>query len=381
MQKRWNWMRRMTASESIPCNRRSDRPTSVMQRILATQDASDGRTRMAGSRDKTTIMEIAEKAGVSIATVSRILNRKDNVREETRRKVLDAMLALDYRVDLSDGIDSSSSTVILMSVPELRNPIYSAIFDGAQAAALRQGYHVLTHQVSDLNPTYEEYESLLKNCPAAGLLLLNSVSDTTLAEKLNERCPIVMCSEYCENVDVSYVSIEDRLAGKAATDYLISIGRKRIAMLNSAIGHKYARHREEGYRNALKQAGLSADPSWVVHLSDVNFDLALSAATHMLMSHHRPDAFFAVSDVYAAAVIKACRKMGLSVPQDISVVGFDNTDITQMTDPTITTVSQPGYQLGYQACDMLIAKVRNPGMPNRQILLETELIVRGSTNS
>lgn len=336
---------------------------------------------MAGSREKTTIMEIADKAGVSIATVSRILNRKDNVREETRRKVLDAMEALDYRVDLTGGIDSAGSSIIVMSVPELYNPIYSAIYDGAQASARRQGFQVLTHQVTDVNPDFSEYESLLRNCPAAGLLLLNSVNDTSLVERLSERCPLVMCSEYLENMDVSYVGIEDRLAGKAATDYLVSIGRRKIALLNSSLGHKYARHREEGYLNALKQAGLENDPSWVIHLSDVNFDLALSAATHVLMSVNRPDAFFAVSDVYAAAVIKACRKVGLSVPQDVSVIGFDNTDITQMTDPTLTTVSQPGYQLGYQASDMLIEKIRRPLTPNRRILLDTELIVRGSTNA
>jgi DNA-binding LacI/PurR family transcriptional regulator len=207
------------------------------------------------------------------------------------------------------------------------------------------------------------------------------VSDIGLLEKLNMRCPLVMCSEFCEGCDVSYVSIDDYSAGKNATDYLISIGQKKIALMNSTLENKYARHREEGYLTSLRNAGIEINENWITHVSDVSFNLALTAATHILNSNNRPDAFFAASDIFAAAIIKAAKKMGLSVPQDISVVGFDNTDISIIADPAITTISQPSFQMGYQACDLLLSKMSNPGTPNKQILLDTELIVRGSTMS
>lgn len=333
------------------------------------------------AHNKITIEDIAEKAGVSIATVSRILNNKDNVRKETRQRVMDAMSNLGYHPDFSNGLVNSDSNLILMIVPELSNPIFSTIADGVQSSAMRHGYHLLVHQTRTINNTIDYYESLLKKNSVAGLILLNSVSDVGLLEKLNMRCPLVMCSEFCEGCDVSYVSIDDYAAGKNATDYLLSIGQKKIAFMNSTLENKYARHREAGYIASLKNAGIEVNEDWIMHLSDVNFNLALTAATHMLNSENRPDAFFAASDIYAAAIIKACKKMGLSVPQDISVVGFDNTDISIIADPAITTISQPSFEMGYQACDLLLSKMSNPGSPNKQILLDTELIVRGSTMS
>lgn len=332
------------------------------------------------NQSKTTIMDIANEAGVSIATVSRILNRKENVKTETRQKVLDAMKALDYQPEFSDGLMSADSNVILMSVPELSNPIFSAIINGAQKSAIRQGYHLFVHQAKSLYKSIGDYESLLKY-PVAGLILLSSVPEARLLETLNLRCPLVMCSEYYEGSDVSFVSINDHSAGKSATDHLIAIGRKRIALINSSLQNKYARHREAGYIEALKAAGIEINNEWIVHLSDVSFDLALSAVSHILSTGNRPDAFFAISDIYAAAVIKACKKNGLSVPQDVSVIGFDNIDLSVMTDPAITTVNQPSFQMGYQACDLLLEKIANRNLPNKQIFLETELIVRGSTTA
>jgi Transcriptional regulators len=335
---------------------------------------------MIANQNKTTITDIANEAGVSIATVSRILNQKDNVKLETRQKVLDAMKALDYQPDFPNALVSTDSNTILMSVPELSNPIFSTIINGAQKSANRQGYHLLVHQARSLYKSIDDYQSLLKY-PVAGLILLSSVPEAKLLESLNLRCPLVMCSEYYEGFDVSYVSINDYTAGKSATDYLIAIGRKRISLINSSLQNKYARHREAGYIAALESAGIEINNEWIVHLSDISFDLALSSASHILSTENRPDAFFAVSDIYAAAIIKACKKNGLRVPQDVSVIGFDNIDISMMTDPAITTVSQPSYQMGYQACDLLFEKIANRNLPNKQILLETELIVRGSTTA
>lgn len=329
--------------------------------------------------NKITIEEIAKKAGVSIATVSRILNHKDKVKEETRQKVLDAMKSLDYHPDFSNGISSSDSKLILMSVPEFSNPFNSSIIDGVQASAFRQGYHLMLHQTKNIYKSIDDYESLLGNNPIAGFILLNYVTETELLEKLSFRCPVVMCSEYCEGYDISFVSIDDFAAAKTATDYLLSIGRRKIALMNSSLQNKYARHRESGYIASLQNASIDVNEAWITHLSDISFEMALSSAVHILSTENRPDSFFAVSDIYAAAIIKACKKLGLYVPQDVAIVGFDNTDISMMTDPSITTVNQPSFQMGYQACDLLIDKINNPNLPNKQILLDTELIVRGST--
>lgn len=330
-------------------------------------------------QNKVTVQEIANEAGVSIATVSRILNHKDNIKEETRKKVYNAMKKMDFRPDLSNGITNFESKLILMSVSEFSNPFISNIIKGAQASALRRGYHLLLYQSDNIYNSIGDYESLLKNNPIAGFILLSNLIDTKLLERLSFHYPVVMCSEYCEGCDISYVSINDFTAAKSSTDYLISIGRKKIALMNSSMEHKYAHQRESGYIASLRNASIDVNESWIIHLSSVNFDIALSSAEDLLSSENRPDAFFAVSDIFAASIIKACNKLRLSVPKDVAVIGFDNIDISRMTAPTITTVNQPSFQMGFQACDLLIDKINNPGMQNKQILLDTELIVRGST--
>ena len=333
---------------------------------------------MAG-RNKITIEKIAMEAGVSIATVSRLLSGKDSVKKETRQKILDTMKALDYSPDTSNGITKPEGKLILMSFPELSNPVFSPIIDGAQTSANRHGYHLLIHQSRTIYKSITDYETLVTNNSVSGMILLSNIAEAEKLESFNLRCPIVMCSEFCEGCDISYVSIDDHAAAKNATDYLLAMGRKKIVLMNSSLNNKYARHRESGYVASLQGAGIEVNEEWIVHLSDINFDLAMSSAIHILNSDNRPDAFFAVSDIYAAAIIKACKRLGLSVPQDVSVVGFDNTDITLMTDPAITTVSQPGFQLGYQACDLLVERINNRNLPGKRILLGTELIVRGST--
>ncbi|MDD4796400.1 MAG: LacI family DNA-binding transcriptional regulator [Eubacteriales bacterium] len=325
-----------------------------------------------------TIDEIAREAGVSIATVSRIINRKGNTREETRQKVLAAMERLGYSFSPQNLLCDAQSNTILVCVPDFRNPFNGVIIDGIQSAAVRRGYHVLVMQAGDVYTTFDDYQMLLKNNAIAGLLLMHQTSPQ-IVEELSLRCPVVMCSEICDGSAVSYVSIDNYASARTATNYLLSINRRRMAMINSSLTYHYARQREQGFLDTLAQAGLRCPREFLVHLSDISFEQALASATHMLSGKERPDAFFAVSDVFAAAAVKAAKRHNLQVPQDVAVIGFDNIDISLMTDPAITTIQQPTYQMGSQACSLLLDKIGNPALPAQQILLETELIVRAST--
>lgn len=328
---------------------------------------------------KITIEEIARQADVSIATVSRIINNKGPVADKTRQKVLDVMSKLNFHFQTNSALSDSESNVILMCIPEFKNPFYGTIVDGAQKAAQSHGYYILLMQSRNFHTDFADYERLLKGYPIAGMLLLSPVPSAKLIENLNFRCPIVMCSEYYEDSAVSFTSIDDKAAAKKAVQYLASIGCKKIAMLNSDLGYRWARHRERGFKEALKEAGLPVREDWIIHLPAVSFSLAIPNATYLLNQNDRPDGVFAVSDVYAAAAIKAASLAGLDVPKDISVVGFDNIDIALMSDPSITTIRQPSYDIGYQACEILVEKIEKPNMPPRQIILETDLIIRGST--
>jgi DNA-binding LacI/PurR family transcriptional regulator len=192
-------------------------------------------------------------------------------------------------------------------------------------------------------------------------------------------CPIVRCNEYCEVNGISFVCIDEFAAARKATDYLISCGYKKIALLNCSLHFPFVRQRETGYLEALSNAGLEKKAEWIAHISSINYALAYSSAMDILTQNDRPDAFFAVSDVYAIAVIHAVKRLKLRVPEDVSVIGFDNIEISSMVDPTITTIEQPDEQIGYQGCELLIEKINNPQIPSKRIFLDTELIVREST--
>lgn len=330
-------------------------------------------------KNKVTIEEIAEKANVSVATVSRIINNKSNVRPDTRRRVMEVMEELHFSPKPCSPLSDANSRTILMCVPDFDNPFNSTVIDGIQKAARSEGYTVMLMQ--DLNHCFGriDYESILKSNSIAGIIIFCSIPNSKFLEELSFRCPVVICSEYAETPSVSHVGIDDKKAARTAMNYLISTGCRKIGLMNCNMKFKYAQHREKGYYQALENAGLSANPDWIVHISTISYQLAYSNALHVLSLPNRPDSIFACSDVFALAIVNAAKKLNLKVPDDISVVGFDNVYLSTMADPPITTIEQPSYQLGLQACELLLEKIKFPNASSKQIILDTELIVRKST--
>lgn len=329
-------------------------------------------------RKKITISQIAETAQVSIATVSRLLNNTGYVKPETKKKIFSAMEQLGFQPDNTDSFESTRS--ILVCFPDFRNPFNNDIISGIQSAAAARNYRPFYYEATDLNAELSNYEIILKRHHFSGIILVHNVVDLNLLENLRRRYPVVMCSEHCDHPAVSFVSIDDNIAAQNAINHLITIGRTKIAFINSMLIHNYAKHREKGVLAALKHAGLSLNLDWIAHISDIDFEMAVSAAISMLSMPDRPNAFFCVSDVYAAAVVKAAMSLGLNVPEDVAVVGFDNTNLAIMTVPSLTTVNQPSFQIGQQSCDILINQIENPETTVKHVILNTDLIVRGSTN-
>lgn len=327
---------------------------------------------------KPTITQVANMAGVSVATVSRVINHKGIVKEETLQKVIDVMQQLGVEFDQYPEKPETTTGLIVINLPSIENPFYSEIIKGAESAARRYGYMLLINQQHINGHEYERLIELIRNVKVSGLITLNHIP-TELVQSLDAEVPLVQCCEYDEDSDVSYVSIDDLAATRTVMDYILSTGRRRVAFMTGPLRYKYSRHRKQGYIQALRSAGIEPLNNWIIQLPEINFDIALSAATQLLKSPNPPDAFFAVSDVFAAAIIKAARRAGLKVPQDLIVVGFDNVNISVTSHPSITTVNQPKFQLGYMAVELLVERMQNQSAPQHHILLNTELIIREST--
>ena len=325
-----------------------------------------------------TYRDIARKTGLSVSTISRVITGSARVSGEASRRVFDFLEKNRYDAALLRSKKAQAGGVIIFNVPSMDNPFYSQVCSGARAAALNYGYHMLIHEEHINNNTIDSLAALIKRVRAAGLLIANAVPEMLL-KKLAAAVPLVQCCEYDEKLPLPYVSIDDIGAAKTVMDYLFARGKKRIALVNGPIRYKYARHRLQGYQEALETAGIPPDPNLVLQLPEISYDMAVSEAVRFFRQGLRADAFFCACDVYAAAVIKAGKRFDLRVPGDFSVVGFDNLEIAAITYPALTTVNQPKYQLGLSGCELLVERLSNPLAPVRSILLETELIVRESS--
>lgn len=328
-------------------------------------------------KSKATLTQIAEKSGVSIATVSRIINDTGRVSPATRNKVLTAMRELEYDSALNHPFPAYQTILVL--VPDFVNPFYANIIDGIQQTAHNNNFEVFLMPTKDSYPNTAYLINMIKKEGFSGVLWLCSVPPTELLSVIEHHCPIVMCCEYPENHPCSYVSIDDVTAAYRAVNYLISTGCKKIGFVNCSLKYKYAQHRRAGYLQALKQAELAYNPEWYVSIPSIDYTLAYSAMLQTLNADPVPDAFFTCSDVFAAATINAAQSLGIHVPEQLSVIGFDNIETSRMTLPPITTIAQPGFQMGQQACSILVEKIQNPNTTERHILLNTELVIRDST--
>lgn len=329
------------------------------------------------SKSKPTIHDVAKAAGVSIATVSRAMNHIETVKPKTLQKVKEAIIEVGY-LNEADLINVEHSNIILVLLPEISNLFYSKIIEGIHSAAKIGGYEELLRQIGSSDYPLERIEKLVRLTKAAGIIFLGPVSDPDTLSAISTTTPIVQCCEYNELSNQSYVSVDDYAATKNIINYMITKGYRKIALINGSIKYKYARQRQIGYLDALKEAGLQTNPNWMIQMPEISYEPVIPLVMQLLNSDNRPDAIFAVSDTYGVASIKAAKRCGLSIPDDIAIAGFDNTYLASISEPTLTTVSQPQFQLGYLAGEILMERISNPKIPCQQILLDTELIVRES---
>ncbi len=330
--------------------------------------------------DEISIFDVAIKAGVSVATVSRVLNGHTNVREPTREKVLAAVAASGYRVnELARNLRTAESRLLLAMVPDFGNPFYSAIVRGIDSVARQNGYFMLLCDTGADPGRERSYFDLLRGRRADGAICLDPATvQAALAEDVST-LPWVACCEFDPAAGVPYVGIDNHLAAGDAVRHLLGQGHTRIALINSGHGYLYSRQRAEGYRDALSAAGIDADPAWQIDVDTLDYVAGEEAAKRLTrLGRHRPTAVFAVSDTLAIGVIKGMRGEGLRVPDDVAVMGFDDIAVAAQIDPALTTVAQPMRELGETAARLLLKRLHDPQADVPGVLLPHKLMLRRS---
>ena len=331
------------------------------------------------NRTKLSYQTIAERSGLSIATISRVFNRSQSVSDEKRARVIQALRELGVDPSTLDLRPQPRNNMLIFNVPSLKNPFYSPIIEASRRTAKRFGYNLVVNE-NPLGTDLQSFIDLIRTSRAAGVILTNAIVPETV-ETIRQVVPVVTCCESATTAGVPYVTVDDESASENAVKYLISLGRRRIALINGPAEVKYSKERYKGYRNALVSHGFAIDDDIICAVgADMDYDIAVANVTRMLSQPDRPDAFFCISDVLACAAIKASLAAGLRVPQDVAVVGFDNIQFSRMMNPTITTVCQPFDQLGTLAVEMLVRVINGDDEHIESIHLGCELMIRESTS-
>jgi LacI family transcriptional regulator len=326
------------------------------------------------------IYDVARKAGVSIKTVSRVVNRQSNVSEATRERVLDAVKELSYRPNVfARGLASEHSFLIGLLYDNPSAGYMSAVQLGVLDRCRDEGYHLIVERLDAQNPEIgREVLTLATESSLYGIILTPPLCDipAVVDALIKAHTPFVRIAPEKRLTETADVKIDDRKAAFDMTAYLIGLGHKRIGFIKGHPGHGAALARFEGYRAALAQAGLPIIEECCVQ-GYFSYQSGLEACERLLTLKMRPTAIFAANDDMAAAALATAQRFNLKVPQQLSVAGFDDSMVAQVVWPRLTTCRQPIREMAAAAVSMLIKTTSEDGPIVRH--LDHELIVREST--
>jgi LacI family transcriptional regulator len=343
--------------------------------MIADNDGARVRSR------KASIDDVAKAAGVAIKTVSRVLNNEPNVRDETRARVLAAVKRLNYHPSPSARSLASRRSYLIGLVYDNPGGNYTIEVQRGALARCREGkFLLLLHEVSGTGDELtQDVMAFANQTHIDGLILAPPLSEaTSIMQALDEyNLPFTRIAPDEGKHRSPYVDMDDEGAAREMTEYLIGLGHRRIAFIMGRPGHFSSGQRLKGYKAALKAHKLSFNPDYVRH-GDFLFESGLEGGRHLLALPERPTAIFAANDDMAAGALMAAHEMGVAVPEDLSVAGFDDAAISRTVWPPLTTVSQPTYELSYSAADLLIKGLLS-GTPPKPVRLPHKLIPRAST--
>jgi LacI family transcriptional regulator len=326
---------------------------------------------------RVTIGDVAAEAGVSIATVSKVINGRYGVAADTHDRVKAVIEELGYESSLvARSLRSRRTNVIGILVADIE-PFSAELLKGAGAAIRAREYELIVYSGSghgkDHSGWERRYVSRLGGTLTDGMILV-----TPTVVDVGDATPIVAVDPHAGPSRMPSVHSDNLAGAMAATEHLIGLGHRRIGFLAGRRDLESARHRERGYYAALGSAGIAPDSS-LVRVGDYELELSEEPARQLLTLDDRPTAIFAANDLSAMQTMHVARSLGLRIPEDVSVVGFDNIPESALTEPPLTTIDQSIQEMGRRAVELLIGLIDGNSEGPQQITLPTRLVVRQST--
>lgn len=325
-----------------------------------------------------TIIDIADKVGVSYTTVSRALNDKKGVSDKMREKIIKAAKEMGYQPNiLARGLVSNSSKTIGLIIPDIINPFFPEIARGIEDAASNKGYTVfLSNSNWEIEKEQKCINSLVSNRVDGIIINPNSTDNLEKLQKLD--IPIVYVNTKVKDEDVSFIGIDNVSGAKSATQHLIDCGYTKIAYLGGTVKSYSNNMRMKGYKETLIENNFEIDEELIVN-SKFNTDVAYDETKKLLILKNPPDAIFAANDIIALGVLHAVDESGIKTPGEFGVIGFDDISEASLYQIQLTTMSLPKYFMGIKAFDLLIDQIENDNMHNAQYIIKPKLVQRKTT--
>ena len=331
---------------------------------------------------KVTIKDIARLAGVSIATVSMIVNNKDQrISPQTRAKVLKIIEEQNYVPNrVASSMVTKTTKTIGLVIPDIANPFFPEIARGVEDKANKEGYTVILCNSDNILNKEDAYVDMLQEKMVDGIIFTASSRRTTVSTSLQKvKVPVITVDRDLPALGkYGKIVVDNQHGAKEAVTYMINQGYKKIYHITGPLTSKTARDRYAGYIEALDKSHVALPDS---HLYEGHYtsEWGYDGICRLLKDGHDFDSVFCGNDMIAIGVLKGLRENGLKVPDQIGVVGYDDVQMAQMLTPELTTVRQPKYDMGFQAAEMLIRMINNEKIDSSEHTLKTELIVRNST--
>lgn len=325
--------------------------------------------------------EVAKRAGVSIATVSRVLNNSESVNEETRMKILKAIKELKYqpsRVAKRLRSKSGAGNLLGVLIPDIQNPFYVDVLRGIEDVAYQNNYVIIMCNFNQDEKKESMYLEILESEAIDGLIAAPANEDDQRVKKIvRNGLPVVCVDRGLKGMDVDVVWVNNEEGAYQAVSYMIEKGYKRIAHIGGLPTIPSSRLRLDGYRKALADHGLPIDNNLIVQ-GDSSYTSGIQFTEKLLNLKTPPDALFTGNNLITLGALEVINGRKLQIPNDIAVLGFDDMNWSNALNPPLTAVRQPAYEIGKRAGELLIQRIKDPKRPSIQMTLNSELKVRSS---
>ncbi|MBN3584150.1 LacI family DNA-binding transcriptional regulator [Algoriphagus aestuarii] len=330
-----------------------------------------------------TMKEIAKKLGVSVSTISRALKDSPELHPETKRKIVEMAKEMNYQPNLlAQSLRISRTKTLGVIVPEITSHFFASCISGIQDQATTRGYNVMICQSNEhLELEIANIKTLVSSQVDALLISLSRETNhyEHLFELYNREIPFVLFDRVQEDIPVSKVTFNDIGGAYQVTKHLLEVGCKRVMYVSGPEDLYISKKRKEGYLKALAEFGVAEDPS-LIKITDLTTEGNMAVAEEILQMENRPDGVFCMIDPVAVEVLMHWKSQGIRIPQDIALAGFTNNPTAAVVEPPLTTVSQPGYEMGKLAVSHLLDQLDGIASDDPiSIVLETTLIPRKST--